>query len=121
MKNKIIIYILALSFVVPQLTFAAIPVPFGGRITMVQECFCSGGWMMYVWDQTTQAVIPIVFQFGWSRINPFYNIWMPGVQVIGSYTIGGACTTAVSSCYVTIPAVGTVSTWSMPGIGTTLY
>jgi hypothetical protein len=120
MKNKLITYIIVLSFVIPQITSAQIP--FGGRIVMVQECFCSGGWMMYIWDQYTKGVIPILFQFGVSGLKSNYNIWIPGVQTLGSYTIGGSCTTAVSSCYVTIPAVGTVSPSPlMPGIGTSLY
>lgn len=118
MKNKILIYLTAFLFALPQLSFAQIP--FGGRIVSVHDCFCSGGWMMYIYDPSKLTVLPIVFQFGYSKLNANYNIWIPGVQTLGTYTLGGSCTIAATSCYVTVPAIGTVSPPTMPGIGTSL-
>ena len=119
MKNKIITLILVFSLLVPTLSYAQ-TVPFGGRIIGMHECFCSGGWMIYVYDTYTNATLPILFQFGVSRINMWYNIFTYGVQTLGSYTPGGSCTLASTSCYVTIPAAGTVTSFPMSGIGTSL-
>jgi hypothetical protein len=118
MKNKIIIVLLCLSMVVPHISFAQIP--FGGRIVAVNDCFCSGGWMMWIFDPGKKIVTPIVFQFGISAIKANYNIFIPGVSTLGSALPGGICTIAATECTVTIPAIGTVTPWGLPGIGTSL-
>lgn len=118
MKNKIIITILlVLSFGTPQIS-SALATPFGGRIVSMHECFCSGGWMIYVLDAGTKTTIPILFQFGQSSLKANWNIFTYGVNVLGTYTPSGSCTMATTYCEVTITATGTVST--LPGIGTSL-
>lgn len=120
MKNKIITLVLGLSLLMPTISYGQTSTPFGGRIVAMHECFCSGGWMIYVLDLYTNMTVPLLFQFGVSRLNANYNIFTYGVQTLGSYTPGGSCTLASTSCYTTIPAMGTITSFPLPGIGTSL-
>lgn len=123
MKNKLVAYILIFVFTAtPFITHAQTPisVPMGGTLLMSHECACSGGWMMYIWDQYTHMVIPVVFQFGISRMNGNYNIYLPGTSDLGSYVTGGTCVMASTECYGSITPIGTVTPPPLPGVGTTL-
>ncbi len=104
----------------PNTTQAQIPV--GGRIIWSYECGCSGGWMFFVLDSYSKSTVPLVFQFGVSRLNANYNIFSRGVNVLGSYTPGGICLRASEGCTSSkIPPIGTISTYGMPGIGTSSF
>lgn len=118
MKNKIITLLLIGAIITPNFSYAQIPV--GGRIMMTHECLCSGGWMFYVLDLYAGSVVPVLFQFGASRLNANYNIFTPGVQTLGSYTIGATCLMVSLECAGGPQPAGSVSPWGMPGIGTSL-
>jgi hypothetical protein len=121
MKNKIFTLVLLLAFIsTPFVASASILTPpFGGTILATQECGCNGGWLMYVFDVSTHSIDKIMFEFGVSRLNGNYNIYTPGVKVLGTYYPGGVCITAASECYLEIPTDGIV-TGLTPGIGTSL-
>ena len=73
---------------------------------------------MYILDQYTGMTLPIVFQFGISRLNGNYNIYKPGVKVLGTYVTGGTCVMASTSCYGGPIPVGTITPYPLAGIGT---
>jgi hypothetical protein len=114
---KILILILMFSFL-PITTNAQIP--FGGRVLASYECTCSGGWLVYFYDFFTRAPLPIVFQFGISRLNQNFNFFTPGVSVLGTYTPGGICSMGTSGCF-TVPVVGTITSYPFSGIGTSAF
>lgn len=114
---KIIILILIFSFI-PIATNAQIP--FGGRILASYECTCSGGWLIYFYDYFTKATLPIVFQFGVSRLNKNFNIFSPNVSILGTYFPGGVCSMGTSGCF-TVPVIGTVTSYPFSGIGTSAF
>lgn len=120
MKFKIFLFILALV-IAPNTLNAQIPVavPFGGPITFTYECSCSGGWLVVVYDYMTKLPVPMTFQFGQSMLRANYNIFTPGVQTLGSYTVGGWCSPASTEC-AGFTTQGTISPVGMPGIGTGL-
>lgn len=121
MKNKIVTLSLIFVFAcTPFVTSAALPVaiPVGGTLMFSHECACSGGWMMYIWDQYTHVVIPIVFQFGVSRLNGNYNIYTPGTSNLGTYVPYGICVMASTECYGGPMPIGTVTPLPLSGIGT---
>jgi hypothetical protein len=94
-------------------------IPFGGNILWIQECTCSGGLLMYIFDLKTKLPTPIVYQFGISRLNQNFNIFTLGVETLGSYTLGGVCLMVSLDC-AGIPVTGTVTPRPFPGIGTSL-
>lgn len=106
-----------MTLAIPLVSHANIP--FGGRIVMMHDCFCSGGWMIYVFDPGKMLILPIVFQFGISRLNASWNIFTPGNQVLGTMIPGGVCSIALAVC-TPIPAVGTVTPFPLSGVGTSL-
>lgn len=114
MKFKIFLATLIL-IITPLVSFAQIP--FGGKILATYECGCSGGWLIYFYDLVTKAPIPIVFQFGTSRLNQNFNIFTPNTNILGSNVPGGVCSVYTSSCSP-VPVVGTVTPPPLPGIGT---
>jgi hypothetical protein len=116
MNIKILFIILLL--VLTPITASA-QIPFGGKILTVRPCTCSGGWFMRVLDLTTGAPIPIVFQFGLSRLNANFNIFTPNTNVLGSYTPGGVCLAG----YDCTPkfVIGTITPFPLPGVGTSAF
>lgn len=120
MKNKFITLLLFVSLITPSLSYAQNPlsISFGGRIVGVNECFCSGGWMIWVYDVATKVTLPLVFQFGLSKLNMAYNIITPGVQTLGTYSAGGICLMASLECSAGPIPIGTIT--PLPGIGTSL-
>lgn len=121
MKYKILTLILLLSCI-PFESKAAVPVavPFGGPIVTTYECACSGGWLVVVYDLHTKLPLPMTFQFGESMIRANYNIFVPKVQTLGSYTPTGICLMASADCGG-FSTQGTISPIGFPGIGTSLY
>ena len=119
MKYRFIFLVLLFCFLGTTVPKANAQIPFGGRTVLTHECACSGGWMMYIFDQKTKLVLPFVFQFGASRLNSNFNIFTPGTSVVGSATPAGICIPATKTgCAVPIPAFGTITPRPLPGIGT---
>lgn len=116
MKIKIICIALLITFT-PLISNAQIPI--GGKILASYECTCSGGWFMLIFDYSKKLPIPVVFQVPFSFMRPMYNIFTPGVNVLGSVIPGGVCSVGSAAC-TTVPVAGTITPWPMPGIGTTL-
>lgn len=119
MKTKIITLLIMLSVLTPTISYGQ-TVPFGGRIVAMNECFCSGGWMIWVYDLYTKTTLPLVFQFGISRLNANYNIYTPGVHTLGSYFTGGTCLMVSLECGGGPTPIGTITSFPLPGIGTGL-
>jgi len=119
-KTLILILILLIAPVVSSAQTAT--VPFGGKIIYGYPCTCSGGWYLSIYDLVTKATIPIVFQFGVSRLNASFNIFTSGVSVLGSYMPGtGVCLIYAGTGCTTIPTIGMVTSYPLPGIGTSAY
>jgi len=114
MRYKIL-FLSFLFLILPAVTNAQIP--FGGKILASYECTCSGGWLIYFWDNTTHLPIPMTFQFGASRLNANFNIFKPLTSILGSAVPGGVCSIGSASCF-TVPSVMTVTPYPFPGIGT---
>lgn len=117
-NKKIKIYVLSFLFLITPLVSSA-QIPIGGVLLTSYECTCSGGWLMVVYDKFTHMTIPIVFQWGISRLNSGFNIFTPLTNVLGSYTPGGICLLVSFDC-AGVPVIGTVSPYPMSGIGTSL-
>lgn len=119
MKNKLILIPVFSILFFTQKVDAALPiaVPFGGPIVMTYECSCSGGWLVAVYDQATKLPTALTFQFGQSLLRANYNIFIPSVQTLGTYTSGGICLMASADCGG-FSTEGTISPIGFPGIGT---
>ena len=121
MKYRIFITLFVLSLCVPQKTHAVTPVsvPFGGPILVTYECACTGGWLIVLYDQSKKIPIPLTFQFGLSELKANYNIFTPGAQTLGTNIIGGWCSPASTEC-AGFPTAGTITTFPLSGIGTSV-
>ncbi len=62
---------------------------FGGSITNVTYCTCSGGLLLYIQDKVTSSQKQLLFQFGQSKLHANYNIYTSGPNVIGGFSQGG--------------------------------
>ena len=120
MQYKLLAFIFFFGSFFPIFTNAALPVavPFGGPIVMTYECACSGGWLIVTYDYMTKMPVPMTFQFGTSMLRANYNIFLPSVQTLGSYTPIGWCQPATSGCTGGFSTQGTISPYGFPGIGT---
>jgi hypothetical protein len=77
--------VIASSLIVTQVYGIA---GFGGRITFVTYCLCSGGILLTVGPPSPGQY---VFQFGVSQLFPYGQIYRIGPQVLGTYVPGGVC------------------------------
>jgi hypothetical protein len=118
MKFKILFLSMILIFA--PVVSSAQTVPFGGRITIGFPCTCSGGWYLMVYDLLIKTPVPMVFQFGVSRLNAQYNIFTNGNSLLGSYTPGGTCLIYSGNSCESIPVTGTITPPPLPGVGTSL-
>lgn len=119
MKFKILL-VSILLLVTPLFTSAVVIQPFGGRIILSYPCPCSGGLYMLIADPRTKLPLPIVFQLGFSRLNAQFNIFTPGVNVLGTFIPGGVCGVYSATGCSFVPAIGTVTSLPMSGVGTAL-
>lgn len=62
---------------------------YGGSIQSVTYCTCSASILLYVWDLTTKSMVQILYTPGISSLRSYYNIFIPGPNVIGGMTLGG--------------------------------
>ena len=100
---------------------------FGGYLIFPLYCTCSGGINLYIYDNTyPSGLLTLYYQYGVSRLNANYNIFTPGVAVIGQF-YGQKYSSSVSMCQiyvystcVQVPADGLITTWPFAGIGTSL-
>jgi len=62
---------------------------FGGFITNITECTCSGGSMLTI-QEPNRSSIDIVFQTGVSSLKSYHNPTY-GSNVLGKFVYGGTC------------------------------
>lgn len=93
--------------------------PFGGRITKIVTCNCSGNFLVNIFDFRTFFTIPLIYQPGYSRLNSNYSIFY--TLTLGQYLPGGQCLVTVSGSdcepYRIIP-FGTITPFPFAGVGT---
>jgi hypothetical protein len=63
-------------------------IPFGGQITSVFYCPCSGNLAVVVGPPSGGI---FMYQPGATIVYAFYQIFRPGPWVLGNYTPGGSC------------------------------
>jgi hypothetical protein len=91
---------------------------FGGSITQVTYCTCSGGILLAIQDKVTNGTKQLFFQYGLSTLHANYNIYTTNVNVIGGfYQSGGSCQIyAGTSCTTEGSYQGIIDT--IRGVGT---
>lgn len=93
---------------------------FGGNITQVTYCTCSGGVLLYIQDKVTNSQKQLVYQYGSSQLHANYNVWSSGPNVIGGFYQGGTCEVySGNSCTSEGSPEGTID--YVRGIGTSSY
>jgi hypothetical protein len=98
-------------------TVARVDQPFGGIILTVITCE-NGPLYLLIYDYRTFVSLPILLQ-PWSRLNMYYAP-MYGNAVLGTYMpIPGECVLSYYP-YVSLQAIGEVSSYPYPGMGTSL-
>lgn len=100
--------------------------PVGGPILDVFPCTCDPNtFYLLVYDYTTMLPTPLVFIVGESRLNAYYNPWIPFNHILGTYFVNPA-----PLCYMLIEkkgveyckpkvTVGVITPPPFSGIGTT--
>ena len=94
---------------------------FGGQITQVTYCTCSGAILLAIKDIPSKQTLQVFYRYGQSTLHANYNIFTTGINVIGGLTQGGgacevysgnSCSTEGNAQYTidTIRGVGTGST-----------
>ena len=97
----------------------ALTFPYGGRITASYPCTCSANWVSTVIDPRGLAHI-LVTQPGYTRLYAHFNVYTPGVGVLGSFTpTTGTCWMYVGVGCSPIPTTGVMDLF--PGTGTTPF
>jgi hypothetical protein len=93
---------------------------FGGQITQVTYCTCSASILLGIQDIATNQNMQTMFYYGISTLRANYNIFTPGINVIGGvYPSGGSCLVyAGTSCSTEGTAQYTIDT--LRGVGTAL-
>jgi len=89
---------------------------FGGTISFVRHCGCSGTYAIYIFDFKSISAKVLVYKPGFSLIWPFSNIFSD--YILGSYNKSGATCTipgAYGVC-VNIKVDGLIG--KLPGFGT---
>jgi|GEM_PF-2508359 len=114
-------YILAFSFVLFASTLAFVintptteaqdtGIPFGGLSTYIHYCTCTGPGVVAitVLDLSTTPGTPpnYVYYPGVTYLHPEYNIYSPGVWLLGNRQFGGSCRYFVGKFCVTWPTDG---------------
>ena len=121
MKFKVI---LATLILILSPVIASAQIPFGGQIVSKPFwCTCNGALYFWVLDLVTKVPTPMVFQFGFSRLNMQYNIFTPGVELVGTYSPGGLCFYWTGkSCQPKTPSpIGVITSFPLSGVGTSNY
>ncbi len=94
---------------------------FGGQITQVTYCTCSGAILLGIQDIASKQNLQVFFRYGQSTLKENYNIFTTGINVLGGLTQGGgacqiysgnSCTTQGNAQYTidTIRGIGTAAT-----------
>lgn len=97
---------------------------FGGKITQVTYCTCSGAILLGIQDIPSKQTLQVFFRYGQSTLKANYNIFTTGINVLGGLTQGGgacqiysgtSCTTEGNAQYTidTIRGIGTGMTAGM--------
>lgn len=84
--------------------------PFGGQITYVFVCNCSGNYAIYFQDLTISPPItlPLIYQPGVTILYPYYKITSIGSWILGTWQGGGSCRYYVGKGCATLPTQGTM-------------
>lgn len=77
--------------------------PFGGFSDFVIYCTCSGGILHYIYD-ARGYVSPLVYEA--AETYSQYQVYRPGVSMIGQYTPGGVCLVTATPTCTSIAATG---------------
>jgi hypothetical protein len=95
-------------FTMPQYTYAVVkPIAFGGQITAMTVCTCSGNLLLYVKD-VRGPVFPLIYQPGATMLYKWYQP-RSGVWGLGQFVGGGVCLVyAGTSCVTGGTPVGTM-------------
>ena len=93
----------------------------GGPIVKIEFCSCSFGLMLTIARKPTMIPVNIFYEPFVSRLNMNYNPFIIGNEVILQHTgVPITCQKyAVSGCYASGTALGTVTTFPFAGMGTT--
>ncbi len=98
---------------------------FGGQISQVTYCTCSGSILLGIQDIATSQNMQVMYQYGQSTLHSNYNIFMSGINVIGGVNQSGgqcqvysgtSCTTEGNAQY-TIDTLRGVGTATLPAGG----
>jgi hypothetical protein len=96
---------------------------FGGQITQVTYCTCSGTILLGIRDIASKQTLQVFFRYGQSTLRANYNIFTSGINVLGGLTQGGgacevysgnSCTTQGNAQY-TIDTIRGIGTAASPG------
>lgn len=100
-----------------------VAVPFGGPVLAAIVCSCSANALVTFYDFRTFIPTQIIYQPGFSRVNNWFNLFTPGVMILGQYIPGGICMVTVtgSDCESVGAPFGTISSYPFAGVGTGLY
>jgi len=90
---------------------------FGGTISFVRYCGCSGTYAIYIFDFKSISAKVLVYKPGFSLIWPFANIFSD--YILGSYNKSGAACRIPGAFGIcrNIPVDGVIG--NLPGFGTT--
>jgi hypothetical protein len=101
--------ILALQIHVQSVT-AGPGQPFGGQITFVRTCTCSGNFAVYFTDLTISPPIslPLIYQPGMTIVYPYGPPLSAGRWMLGTWLGGGQCRVWEGKFCGGIPTAGTM-------------
>lgn len=79
--------LVGITFLVPMSVAQALTpgLPFGGIITFVVPCVCSGNAVIYNIPIGKTSLPALIFQPGISVLYSFYQIYKPGTYILGTY------------------------------------
>jgi len=84
---------------------------FGGQIEKVQPCTCSGGTLIHVGPPRSGSFL---FTSG-SEMYKHYQVYRPGVWVLGDYNSGGGCSTESSGTSASFAQLNMLPSFSLGG------
>ncbi len=108
---SIILIALVISLSISVRTASAGPgTPFGGLITYVFTCTCSGNFAVYFQDLTISPPItlPLIYQPGGTIVYAFGPPLSIGSWMLGTWQSGGQCRYYVGKGCATLPTAGTM-------------
>ena len=79
-------------------------IPFGGRILMIQECLCTGGFALTIGPPEGGKFL---YMLGLSRLYKYYQI-RPSVWTVGVAQKGGICIPVLKKCEGEIKVDGVI-------------